>query len=72
VSVARKPEAGAAEPLLARLHRREQVRAALSHEHDPAPPELPEAVRARCLSWQRRVRLLLEADRARWSAGAVG
>lgn len=69
MSAVREPDAGSAVPLLARLHRREQVRAALSHEHDPRPAELPEAVRARCLSWQRRVRMLLEADRARRSAG---
>jgi hypothetical protein len=56
---------GAATPLLARLHRRETLRASLAHEHDPRPPELPAALRARCLSWQRRVRMLLEADRAR-------
>ena len=65
MSAAREAEAGDAVPLLARLHRREQVRAVLSHEADPRPPELPDAVRERVLSWQRRVRLLLDADRGR-------
>jgi hypothetical protein len=60
-----RADGGVASPLLARLHRREQVRATLAHEHDPRAPELPDALRARCLSWQRRVRLLLEADRGR-------
>jgi hypothetical protein len=56
---------GGAPPVLARLRRREALRAELSHEHDPRRPELPDALRARCLSWQRRLRMLLEADRAR-------
>lgn len=65
MSAARDAGGGNAVPLLARLHRREQVRAALSHEGDPCPPEMPDAVRERVLSWQRRVRLLLDADRGR-------
>ncbi len=72
MSGVREQGPGGAVPLLARLDRREQVRAALSHEDDPRQPELPDAVRERMLSWQRRVRLLFEADRARRPAGTIG
>lgn len=67
MSAPRTADGGPAAPLLARLQRREHVRARLSHESDPRPPELPDAVRERVLSWRRRVGLLLAADRARHS-----